>query len=223
VTNLSDKVYIYTNGRGQSVSVEVPAPTGVQLSPDIDISRFVVNGNSIFDTRPVQPATEHNFHLLYTVHFDGSFDFTQTFPYGFFGPFEAYGDSSQLKLRANNWEVLETPQNINGTEYHGIAKVDGFAANQEITFSIRRSGLVINRQVIGYGVIALGLVLIVIAGLFYRRTPPNETSNTVEALLKKIASLDNQYQNGSISERKYNTRRKTLKDKVTKLMKEQEA
>src|SRR5690606_15092503 len=131
VTNTSDKVYIYTDNRGQSVSVRVPAPAGVRLSPHNDISRFVFNENSVFDTRPVVPNQEHSFHLLYTATFNNSFTFSQTLPYVFAGPYEAYVDSSVMKIQQSGWQTLNT-QTVEGVTYSGIAHVSGFVADETI-------------------------------------------------------------------------------------------
>jgi mono/diheme cytochrome c family protein/uncharacterized membrane protein len=222
VTNTSDKLYVYTDNRGASVSVAVLAPSGVRLSPDNDIARFVFNENTVYDTQPVVPGQEHSFHLLYTAPFDGSLDFAQTFPYAFAGPYEVYVDSSALKIRGDGWQAVNT-QTINDINYGGIAKVTGFAANAPIDFSIQRSGLLINRQWLGYGIMAVGLVFILIAALFYWRAPKTvptiEADDPIQGLMKQIAVLDDQYQQGAIKQRNYEKQRKTLKDKVAELMK----
>jgi mono/diheme cytochrome c family protein len=223
VSNTSDKLYVYTDNSGGIVSVRVPAPTGVRLSPDNEITRFVFNDNAVYDTRPVIPGEEHTFHLMYTAPFDGSFDFAQTLPYNFAGPYEVYVDSSALKVEASGWQTVENPQTINDVIYRGIAMVDGFTADAPINFSVERSGVLINRQMLGYGIIAMGLVFIVIAALFYWRAPQtvpaSEPENPVQALMKQIAVLDDQYQSGAIKQRDYEKQRQSLKDKVTKLMK----
>ena len=232
VVNTSDRLYVYTDDRGQSVSVEVPAPAGVQLSPNIDLSRFTFNNNAVYDTRPVVPGTEHSFHLLYTIPINGSVEFTQSFPYAFIGPYEAYVDSSQLRLRGDGWQTLETPQELDGIAYRGIAKVNGFIADETIRFTIQQTGFNIDRRWIGYGIIGIGLVLIVVAGFFYLRAPSTsapsgtETSQneeSVQDLMKQIADLDNRFENGEIDKAYYDTRRQSLKDKVTRLMKSEKA
>jgi len=228
VVNTSDRLYVYTDDRGQSVSVEVPAPAGVQLSPNIDLSRFSFNEGAVYDTRPVVPATEHSFHLLYTIPINGSVTFTQSFPYAFIGPYEAYVDSSQLRLRGDGWQTLESPQELDGITYRGIAKINGFIANETISFTIQQIGLKIDRRWIGYGIIGIGLVLIVVAGFFYLRAPsvPSNTpqnEETVQDLMKQIADLDNQFEKGDIEQADYDKQRQSLKDKVTRLMKSENA
>lgn len=224
VVNTSDKVYIYIDDRGESVSVEVPAPEGVRLSPEIDLSRFSFNDNAVFDTRPVVPNTEHSFQLLYTVPFNGSATFSQTFPYAFLGPYEAYVDSSQLRLNADGWQTLDTPQDIDNVTYRGIVKINGFAPDETIEFTINRSGTMINKQTVGYGVIVLGLVFILIAAWVYLRVSSVPESvpieeETMQSLMKQIAELDDQFEQGAIEKQDYDTQRKSLKNKVALMMK----
>lgn len=229
VTNTSDRLYVYTDNRGKSVSVQIPAPSGVQLSTDNDISRFDYNEGAIYDTRPVRPGEEHSFHLLYTAPFDGSLTFAQNFPYDFVGPFEVYVDSSQLKVESNGWLTLDTPQIINGITYHGIAMVDGFIANAPIQFTIKRTGIAFNREWIGYGIILLGCVFIGIAAFLFWRSPVTLTSpatpetpqsdDPIKVLMQQIAVLDDQYQNKGISKKAYDNQRKKLKADLTNLMK----
>lgn len=224
VVNTSDKVYVYIDDRGESVSVEVPAPEGVRLSPEIDLSRFSFNDNAVFDTHPVVPNTEHSFQLLYTVPFNGSTTFSQTFPYAFVGPYEAYVDSSQLRLNADGWQALDTPQDIDNVTYRGIVKINGFAPDEIIEFTINRSGTMIDRKMVGYGVIVLGLVFILIAAWVYLRVSSVPESvpveeETMQSLMKQIAELDDQFEQGAIEKQDYDAQRKILKDKVALMMK----
>ena len=230
VVNTSDRLYVYTDYRGVSVSVRVPAPSGVQLSTDNDLSRFEYSEGAIYDTRPVRPGQEHTFHLLYTAPFDGSLTFAQNFPYNFSGPYEVYVDESRLKLEGDGWLTLDEPQVISDVTYRGIAMVDGFTADTPIEFTVKRSGLGIafNREWFGYGIILLGCVFIGVAAFLFWRSPVTATApatsapaadDPIQALIQQIAALDDQYQNKSINKKAYENQRKKLKADLTKLMK----
>lgn len=227
VVNTSDKVFIYQDDRGQSVSVEVPAPQGVRLSPNIDLSRFVYSDNAVFDTRPVVPNTEHSFNLVYTVPFDGDLTFSQTFPYDFFGPYEAYADSTQLRVSSDGWRVLEEPQELEGISYRGIANLNGIEADENVSFRIQRVQPFLTQQTLGIGVIVAGIVLLLIAGAFYWRSSKTsagraEAEAIAHELMKQIAELDNQFKSGELAEQDYKKRRDALKARVVALMKQVE-
>lgn len=224
VVNTSDKLFVYTDNRGESVSVRVPAPQGVRLSPNIDLGRFVYNDNAVFDTRPVIPNSEHSFNLVYTVPFDGDVTIRQSFPYDFFGPYEAYVDSTLLRVNAEGWQTLTDPQILEGVTYRGIAQVGGIAADDTIEFRIQRVEALLSRQNLGGGVLIVGLALILVAGVFYWRAPQSpiaqaEADATSQALMQQIAALDDLFARGEIAEQTYKEQRDILKARLITLMK----
>ena len=224
VSNLSDRVYIRQNAIGQNISVAVPVPMGFNLSTENDLARFTydtING-IIYDSRPVLPFVEHNFHLIYTVPFTGSFIVNQRFDYPFSGPYEVYADASLLSLSGNSWRDSGT-QTVAGITYAGIGLIEGSATGQNLQFTINRN-FQMSRAVLAYGLILLGLVFIIGASLLYWRNRVKSANPTIgnseEAeLMKTIADLDERFEAKQISKKAYERERKALKARLVALIK----
>lgn len=238
--NTSDRIFQTQDARGD-VSVTVNMPTGATYQDFMGGGYYVSeDGTQVTDSAEVIPGKPHRMHLVYFLPVDvnaETFAYSQTFNYPFAGQFQVFFGGQGLAPNSDTLKELTPLHTANGVfENYGLDL--NIAAGTPVEFELKSvpveefiidpttplpqsiNPLAIGMIVLGVGAIALAVVL------FLRdrnRAPVLNMTDQTNTLMKQIAELDLQFQQGQIKRSIYDQQRSTLKAQLMSLVKNQKS
>jgi hypothetical protein len=230
--NTSDRAFRSADGTS---SVHISLPEGAQPSRLITESaryRYSESTRQIIDTYPVMPGESHSVHLIYTLPYRGRVDIRQPLDYPLAKGLEILVDSSDIDITGKDIQPLgqrTTPQGV----LMGFGTRSAFPAGADLAFTISSNtgGAQTIRQpppVLPLIFIGAGIVTVIVAGVLHLRrrqrsrlvnAPVSNLQVRIDALIREIAALDENYQAGKIKGEAYELQRHTLKSELAQLMK----
>jgi hypothetical protein len=246
-SNTTDQMYINDGGEGRSYSVEITLPENAQLDTEAnDMRRMFVSddGRTISDTQPVLPNEPHIVHIVYTLPGSQTVSLDQPLDYALNGRLEAYARAGQVDLEVSGMELLGNNQMGEAVyaTYGGDVSMDAGSSVSYVLHPANLSGSAsggptspLQSNTLVFGLLGIGVVLIVVAIYMFFRSSPTTPQPAVaaagaggdrgqiNALIREIAELDQLYQQNTIDTNRYQQERTTLKDQLARLMKAQGA
>lgn len=245
-SNTSDRVFLHeVDSTPASVSIQLPAGTVYQ---DFSGGSYIVSadGREITDTQPVLPGESHVMHVAFTVPYNGQATIDQPLDYALDGQVEIMAGSSDMSISGDGISTLGTRQ-MGSSSYVSYGGVFSRAAGTSLRYDVTGSTVAQSTgtasqssdvSTIAYVLIGAGLLAIGAAfGFFMRdRTSPGvspatrsaneapapapESNPEAAALVQQIADLDVRYQEGKLSQAKYQKQRSALKKQLVMVMKD---
>lgn len=233
----NDSDRIFTSGRGfedgREASLLLQFPIGAKIMSDDAAGRFVLIEDlervpdSLIDTLPVAPGSEHQIIVEYFLPYVDSLDFQQAFNN------RVEGDITVMlpkTLSIKSPELFPTPD---GGESDNVRVYEG-RLNQDrdprLRFEIAGDPFATRGDdasvLTGESLLAALLALIAAAvalpagfAMWRRRT--RDQSGSIDSLAEQIAQLDDEHDRGQINHDLYHHRRRQLKAKLADLMSRQ--
>lgn len=230
-TNTSDRVYFsVVDGVGTSVSMNIP-PDATMLSSVSD--RYLVNGSTIADTRPLLPGADHLIHVAYSLPYSSGVPVMQPLNYALTGDFNVIMASSGLRADGAGMVELQ-PITSGGNTYANFGGALELAAGSTLNFTVSGTPATAGASAasnsadltpFAYILIGAGISSLLISAVLIARDRLKAKSSarqtTVAALMDQIATLDSRHQAGGIKTKEYQRQRAALKDQLSALMKAQ--
>jgi mono/diheme cytochrome c family protein len=236
-TNTSDRIYLESQADGgRSVTVNVPA--GFQYADFMGGGYQVsADGTQVSDNVPIIPGQPTVMHLTYIAPYPGSVSVSvaQTWAYPISGPVQLILGSAGLDVMTDALVEGEPLVTSSGTTRNFTGSLN-LPAGSSLRFSV--SGTPVEAAanaaasqpvnslayvLIGGGVLALLLALVLYVRerrhLYPAAALAAPAQPEVNALIKRIASLDVQHREGKLDDRRYERQRAELKAQLNALMK----
>ncbi len=233
----NDSDRIYTSGRGfddgREATLLLQFPIGAKIMSDDAGGRYVLIEDlerlpdSLIDTLPVAPGSEHEILVEYFLPYVDSLDFEQAFNN------RVEGDITVMlpkTLSIKSAELFPTPE---GGESDNV-KVYGGTLNQDRDPRLRfeivgnpfatrgdDSGVLTGESLLAALLALIAAALALPAGLALWRRRTQDQSGSIDSLAEQIAQLDDQHDRGQINHDLYHHRRRQLKAKLAELMSRQ--
>jgi cytochrome c553 len=233
-TNTSDRVYFsVVDGVGTSVALRIP-PDATMLSSVSD--RYLVEGNTIADTRPLLPGEDHLIHVAYSLPYSGGVSVMQPLDYALTGDFNVIMATSGLTAAGNGIVQLD-PITSGGNSYANFGGALDLAAGSTLTFDVSGTPVMPASSAgttgsssltpFAYVLIGAGISSLLISAVLIVRERAKKTKtaapeqSAIAQLMEQIAALDSQHQAGAIKTKEYQRQRSALKAELSTLMKAQ--
>ncbi|MCU0479846.1 MAG: c-type cytochrome [Anaerolineae bacterium] len=240
--NITDKLYVQVVDEVVS-ALMIGLPEGAIFN-DVTGGRFRVSedGRTVTDTRPVFPqsaqTSAHTLHFAYTVPYDGDVTLEQTFPYLVEGELDVLIQQKGISVDGDGFQSRGSRMIAEGV-FSDFGATLSLMPQTPIVFSVRGTVEIEPEQTasapnmpIAIALVGAGVLSIALAGFIYvkdRRDSAGEVISSpdvkaeINLLMKQIAELDIQHQEGKMPEGEYQKKRDTLKSRLTKLMKHQKS
>ncbi|MBL8156392.1 MAG: c-type cytochrome [Anaerolineae bacterium] len=242
-TNTSDRVFLFRS-ETEETSVGVPVPVGATYR-DLMGAGYIVSadGRKVFDTLPVLPGEDHRMHLVFTLPYASPLSIQQPLDYQLTGTYEVLVGTDGLSVASDQLTTQGTRQIGSGPMTSYSAQLD-LPASASVTYQV--SGVPVAPEPAAvvaelpaaqpaptaYLLIGVGLGSIGFAAILYfrdrmvaRRAPAVPTpaapapTQDMNDLVRQIAELDLQHQEGKLSRKAYERQRAELKARLTVLAK----
>ncbi len=236
----NDSDRIFTSGRGfedgREASLLLQFPAGAEIMSAAAPGRYVLIEDlenvpdSLIDTLPVAPGSEHKIQVEYFLPYDNSLDFEQAFNNRIDGEFSLTLPNSLSAASAELNMTLGESETENVKVYAGWLnqkrdprlrfEITGNPFAKRLTAS-DDSSLLTGDSLLA-ALMALAAAGAALAGsVFWRRRKPVPAA-AINSLAKQIAQLDDEHDRGQINHDLYHQRRRELKAKLAELMSLQE-
>lgn len=228
-SNRSDRVFSLdeTIAGDRHPSVSISIPSGAQnINTADETNRFVMSddGTALTDTQPLFPGDDHIVHVIYTLPYSGEAQFELPIHYDLEGSVSVMMQPDSLQLASDQLPLVGTQTMGNATfTTYGADLV--LPAGEMLTFDVTGAStapapVLTTPNMLPYALIAAGgLSILIAAVLFYRgRQLPSTTvhRSTQQALIDKIAALDDLHEKGIIGVDDYARERERLKQALAK-------
>ncbi|MAU10662.1 MAG: hypothetical protein CL607_12630 [Anaerolineaceae bacterium] len=216
-------------------SVHIPLPEGAELLNSIDlVSRFVMleqgGQRELIDTQPIVPDREHIVEVVYTMpQPDESMpvEIRYEVPYTVNNQLELMVQPDRYMISGDQF-ASEGLQQFQFGQYESYL-AEPVSAGSQVAYTIEAGAIEavpdsldddLDESISLPTVMAMvGAGLLILSGLGFWATSRNQP--TTQALMQRIADLDTKYESGSISEARYQRKRRQLKQQlVTKIEQE---
>ncbi|MFN8376404.1 MAG: c-type cytochrome [Anaerolineae bacterium] len=237
--NTSDRVFV-NRANGTQTSVGIAVPAGATYLDMMGTSYAVsADGTLVMDSEPIVPGSSHLMHALFSMPYTNPRSIQQTMYYAFTGQAEVLLATQGLSFSGDGWIAQ-------GARTFGNSVMPSFGADLEIpagqTLNFTISGTPASDTTaattttqttmvnpLAYVLIGIGIGAILVAGGLYisERRSLGRKSAPVAALssndlLKQIADLDLQHQEGKLDRKTYEQKRAELKAQLTAQLKTKE-
>lgn len=231
--NTSDRLFSTNEqlGEDQFASVRVALPQGaVLLGFATDEARYRVADGVIIDTRPIYPETRHIVHFRYLLPYQPSgAQIALPLHYRIDGTITLLVNPASLSVSA---QVGDQPlpsqgsQTMSGELYAIYSGTFQLPAETALTYTLsgalhttESAALSSSIQPLALALIAIGLALIGVGiALLVRGTRQATPALSQEHLIAALATLDEQYKQGKLTQSAYARQRDALKARLAKLM-----
>ena len=234
--NTSDRLYTtdieVDDFRNQTVAISLPE--GAELVPtDELIQRFLLgtDDNTLYDTEPVLPNTEHLVYLNYRLPYIEGMTFEFPVNYDMSNQIEVMVEPSAFGIGGTQIRNHGTQNFANGVfnSYLG----DPVSAGEQISFELlsaeslavstsdSTSGTTFSPLAIAAG--GIGVLLMVASGAYFFLDYQRQSQMTDDDIIKQMATLDQNFKAGKINQRDYDNQRNRLKAQLTQRMKSRPA
>ncbi len=232
--NESDRVFSSSTaaGTGRFATVAVNLPVGAVITGFDNQERYVPLPEqfAIIDTLPVLPGEDHTLRMSYLLAYNGGAIIEYQVAYAYEGQLRLLVDSDALTLNSDQVQYTGT-ETIDQTTYQvyegDLTLVAGDVVRFEISgipdlgTSADQSVVTSNNLLPIFAGIAL-ILLVLVSALFLLqsrgRVIPVNTDQVINGLVKQIAELDSQHEQGQINHDLYQRRRSALKARLAQLM-----
>lgn len=236
--NTSDRVYTSSSevNDNQYASLVLNLPPGATVIgfPNNE-ERFIVSEDqtTVVDTVPVLPGTGHIIQMVYLVPYEGDAIIEYPINYSLEGQVRALLLPDTLEIVNSPLEPIG-PQQVGQNTYTGYGAQLALNPDDVVSYEVRGEASTVASEVaaqapasdggmdivmvlalVGVGFIAAGVFV-----FFMRRRGSDDSSSLIDALVRQIAELDADHEQGRINHDVYQRQRQQLKARLTELLSE---
>ena len=228
--NSADRVY--TSGRGfddgREAALLIQFPRGARLTSGDQTGRFIViEGidrlpDSVIDTWPVPPGEVHDLQLEYWIPYEGEALFKQAF--NNLMDAEVSVTLARDLMLESDWLREAAIDGGDGYRvYRGDLRLEG---DGELSFGIRGDpfltssddALVVTSEWLPALLVGATAALALLFGLGFAKRRRDDSAGEIDSLVKQLARLEDDHDQGRINHDLYHQRRRELKAKLAELM-----
>ena len=234
--NTSDRVYTRSepSSPNGSASVTIALPPGAQVTHTTDTGQDSLvspDGLTFIDTRPVFPGQDHVVHVIYTLPYNGSADFSLPVNYTLNGPVQLWLSPESFNVTSAQLPSLGT-QDAGDTTFKTYGASLSLNPSESLRYQVSgdttssQTGALPTNSLLAYVLIALGGGAILASAIIFRfgdrltlGKKGQVGGDAANMLVGQIAVLDELHEAGKIDEETYQQRRNALKERLGKLIK----
>ncbi len=242
--NITDKLYVNPIEGALPESLIINLPEGVRFEDVRREFQLSEDGRTAISILPVFPQTfseePHTLHYAYSLPYDGDVTISQTFPYLVEGELEVLIQQNGISVDGDGFQSRGSKMIAEGV-FANYGATLSLMPQTPIEFSIKGTPIIpveenvtaqtAPNQTVAIALIGAGVLSIGVAAYIFikdkqsapKSHPQGDNKAQINALMKQIAELDMQHQDGKLPEGEYHQLRDKLKAQLTQLMKNQKA